>query len=363
MEPSQSNFNRRLHLLRQQLVQQNLQGILVTNPPNVRYLTGFTGSSGICFISEKQAALITDFRYLDQAGQEVKNFSIFIALHALLNVLKEKNLINSGEKIGFETNHLTYALYYKLQGLFPQTTFVPTENLVEQIAIRKDESEIAYLKHAAQIAVKALENMLPHLKAGQKEFEFSAELSYRMRLLGSERDAFEPIVASGWRSALPHGIASDKLIDDGDFVVIDFGAVYRGYTSDMTRTVAMGKASQNMKRIYQIVKDAQQKAIDAARAGISCHALDQIAREYIHQKGFGQYFGHSLGHGLGLDVHSLPRVGAGSETVLEENFVITIEPGIYIPNVGGVRIEDDIVIQKDGCELLTHFPRELLEIE
>jgi len=355
-------FGKRLQHLRQELAQRNLQGLLVTNPVNIRYLTGFTGSSGIAFVSEKQTVFVTDFRYLEQANHEVRNFSVFIGTPTLFDTLKEK-LIDSRGKIGFEARHLSFSLYSTLVDIFPQATFVPTENLIEQIAIRKNESEISILKQAAKIATDALENVLPHLKTGQKEFEFAAELSYRMRLLGSERDAFEPIVASGWRSALPHGIASDKVIDDGDFVVIDFGAVYRGYASDITRTVAMGKASQNMKRIYQIVKNAQQKAIEAARAGISCHALDQVAREYIHQKGFGQYFDHSLGHGLGLDVHSLPRVGAGSEIILEENFVITIEPGIYIPNVGGVRIEDDIVIQKDGCELLTHFPRELLQIE
>ncbi len=363
MASPEDYFEKRLHHLRQKLSRQNLQGLLVTNPINIRYLTGFTGSSAIVFVSNKQVAFVTDFRYLDQAAHEVRNFPIFIGTRTLFGTLKEKKLIDSGEKIGFEAEHLSFSFYSDLNDLFPQTTFVPTKNLVELIAIRKDESEISNLKQAAQMAAEALENVLPHLKAGQKEFEFAAELSYRMRLLGSERDAFEPIVASGWRSALPHGIASEKLIDDGDFVVIDFGAVYRGYASDMTRTVAVGKASPNMKRIYRIVKDAQQKAIDAARTGISCHALDQISREYIHQKGFGQYFGHSLGHGLGLNVHSLPRVGAGSESILEENFVITIEPGIYIPNVGGVRIEDDIVIQKDGCELLTHFPRELLEIE
>ncbi len=363
MASAQHYFKKRLQLLRQKLSQQNLQGLLVTNPVTIRYLTGFTGSSAIAFVSEEQAVFVTDFRYLDQAGQEVQNFSILIGTRTLFDTLKEKKLIPSNQRIAFEANHLTYLLYSKLSDLFPQTAFVPAENLVEQIAIRKDENEISRLKRAATIATEALTTVLPHLRVGQKEFEFSAELSYRMRLLGAERDAFDPIVASGWRSALPHGIASEKTIDNGDFVVIDFGAVYGGYTSDMTRTVVMGKASQNMKRIYRIVKDAQQKAIDAARAGISCHALDQIAREYIHQKGFGQYFGHSLGHGLGLNVHSLPRVGAGSETILEENFVITIEPGIYIPNVGGVRIEDDIIIQRDGCELLTHFPRELLEIE
>ena len=356
-------FLKRLQHLRHMVARQNLQGLLITNPVNIRYLTGFTGSSGIAFVSDEHAAFVTDFRYLDQAGEEVQNFSIFISIHTLLDTLKEKNLIASGAKIGFEAEHLSYSLYSMLNNLFPQTKFVPTEKLVEQLAIQKDESEISFLKQAAKIATEALTNVLPHLKAGLREFEFSAELSYRLRLLGAERDAFEPIVASGWRSALPHGIASEKVIDDGDFVVIDFGAVYRGYASDMTRTVAMGKASPQMKRIYQIVKDAQQKAIDSARAGISCHALDQIAREYIHQKGFGTYFGHSLGHGLGLDVHSLPRVGAGSETILQENFVITIEPGIYIPNVGGVRIEDDIVIQKDGCEVLTRFPKEFLEIE
>ncbi|NOY77125.1 MAG: aminopeptidase P family protein [Calditrichaeota bacterium] len=342
---------------------QGLQGLVITNPVNVRYLTGFTGSSGIAFISDEQAAFVTDFRYLDQAGEEVQNFSIFISTRTLFDTLKEKKLIDSGAKIGFEADHLPYSLYSSLKNLFPQTKFVPTEKLVERLAIQKDETEIVHLKQAAQIATDALTKTLPHLKIGSRERDFSAELSCQVRLLGAERDAFEPIVASGWRSALPHGLASDKVIDDGDFVVIDFGAVYHGYSSDMTRTVAMGKASPNMKRIYQIVKDAQQKAIDSARAGISCHALDQIAREYIHQKGFGPYFGHSLGHGLGLDVHSLPRVGAGSETILQENTVITIEPGIYIPNVGGVRIEDDILIQKDGCEVLTHFPKELLEIE
>jgi hypothetical protein len=213
------------------------------------------------------------------------------------------------------------------------------------------------------IADEALAEVLPLLKPGIRERDLAAELSYRMRLKGAERDAFDPIVASGRRSVLPHGTASLKKIDCGEWVVIDFGAVYQGYTSDMTRTVVVGKATPEMRKVYETVREAQAKAIDAARPGITCHALDQIARDYISQAGYGRFFIHSLGHGLGLHVHSEPRVGAGSNVVLEENFVITIEPGIYIPDLGGVRIEDDVRIQKDGASRLTHFSRELLEIE
>ncbi|GBE26733.1 putative peptidase [bacterium BMS3Bbin03] len=363
MRAGKTDFQKRLSALRQSLRQRRLDSLLVTSRVNVRYLTGFTGAGSICFVSKEQAVFVTDFRYLDQARLDVQDFSIVIAAKTLFDGLKQENVISPSQKIGFEAAHLRYSHYLALIELFPNTSFEPTENMVESIAIRKEPDEISYLAEAANIADSALARVLPFVKAGKKEFEIAAKLSYRMRCSGAEKDSFDPVVASGWRSALPHGMASDKVIDDGDFLVMDFGAVYKGYASDITRTVAVGKASPNMKMIYGIVKDAQQKAIDAARAGMTCDALDRVARDYIHQKGFGQYFGHSLGHGLGLEVHSPPRVGAGSETVLEENFVITIEPGIYIPNVGGVRIEDDIVIQKDGAGLLTHFSRELLEIE
>jgi Xaa-Pro aminopeptidase len=274
----------------------------------------------------------------------------------------EKKLLQPGFKIGFEAEHLSYSFFLQLKTYFTDTEFVPTEKLLENQAMRKDEGEIEWLRQAARIADEALGEVLPLVKPGIRERELAAELSYRMRLKGAERDAFDPIVASGRRSALPHATASEKKLTEGEFVVIDFGAVYKGYTSDMTRTVVVNKATAEMKKLYEAVRQAQAKAIEAARAGITAHALDQVARDNLTQAGYGQYFIHSLGHGLGLHVHSEPRVGVGSDVVLEENFVITIEPGIYIPDVGGVRIEDDVLIRKEGVECLTHFSRELMEI-
>ncbi len=363
MQGTSEGFKQRLKTFRSSLSARQLNGFLVTAQANGRYLTGFTGSDGLCFVTPAAAFFVTDFRYMEQAAKEVASFfDLLFAHQSLFQPLAEKKLLPPLAKIGFEAAHLSYAQFQKLKEWFPETDFVPTEKILEEQAMRKEEAEIALLRQAARMADRALEEVLPLIKPGKKEREIAAELTYRMRLLGSEKDAFEPIVASGIRSALPHGLASDKIIGHNEFVMLDFGAVFHGYTSDMTRTIVVGKASPEMKKMYKTVREAQAKAIEAARPGMSCHELDQVAREHIGKAGYGQFFLHSLGHGLGLQVHSEPRVGSGSEVVLEENMVITIEPGIYIPEVGGVRIEDDIVIRKDGAECLTHFTRELIEI-
>ncbi len=346
------------------LSKRGLDGFLVTERGNVRYLTGFSGSSGLCFVRPDRAYFVTDFRYMEQAAQEVApEFELLFARNTLIQPLEEKKLLPSGAQIAFEAEHVRTSFYFKLKERFPHTHFIPTEKILETQAMRKDEGEIALLRQAARIADEALREVLPLVKIGVTEREIAAELSYRMRLKGADRDSFDPIVASGPRSALPHGLASDKKLAPGELVVLDFGAVYQGYASDMTRTVALGKIGSELRQIYEAVRVAQEKAVRAARPGLTCQALDQVARDSIQQAGYGRYFIHSLGHGLGLHVHAEPRVGTGSETVLEENFVITIEPGIYLPDVGGVRIEDDILIRKNGAERLTKFPREFIEIE
>ncbi|SDM80746.1 Xaa-Pro aminopeptidase [Fictibacillus solisalsi] len=352
----------KLEKLRNGFENHEIDGLIVTSAINRRYLSGFTGSSGVLVISEQEARLITDFRYVDQAAEQANDFEIVrhstSIQETVAAALKEMGI----QKAGFEQDHLTFAGFktYKKYASGVGTELVPVSGLIEKLRLIKDKSEIKILKEAAQIADAAFSHITSYIKPGVTELDVSNELEFFMRKNGADSSSFDIIVASGYRSALPHGRASEKKISEGELVTLDFGAYYKGYCSDITRTVAVGEINGELKTIYETVYEAQARGMQGIRPGMTGRQADALTRDYITEKGYGKHFGHSTGHGIGLEVHEGPSLALHSEVVLEPGMIVTVEPGIYISGLGGVRIEDDAVITKEGNESLTHSPKELL---
>ena len=345
------------------LVKKNkLDALIITKLTNIRYLTGYSGSNGLLVLTPPKAYFLTDFRYTVQARKEVKNSQVIIAERDLLGELVHLPCFKQGMRVGFESAHVTVKTLDKIRELLPSVDFVPTERLVESILVVKDTTEINKIKKACRITDQALADTLKLIKPGVKEKDIALELQYRMIKLGAEGPSFDFIVASGQRSSMPHGRASDRKFKKGDFITLDIGCFSDGYASDITRTYVLGKATVKQKKIYDIVLRAQEAAIAAARPELPAKELDMIARDIINKEGYGDNFGHGLGHGLGLLVHDEPVVNPRSNDILVVGNVITIEPGIYIPNWGGVRIEDDVLIVNGGCKVLTKSPKELIEL-
>jgi Xaa-Pro aminopeptidase len=349
----------KLERLREALEETGIDAILITNEFSRRYMTGFTGTAGVAIVSKKDAVFITDFRYTEQAASQVKDFRIVQHTATLMEEVANQVMNMEIKSLGFEKDHVTYASYELYKHVL-QADLVPVSGLVEKIRLKKTEEEITIIKAACRIADEAFEHIVTYIKPGMTELDVSNELEFFMRKLGASSSSFDTIVASGVRSALPHGVATDKVIELGDFVTLDFGAVYNGYISDTTRTLAVGEPSEKLKEMYQVVLDAQLLALEKVKPGMTGKEADAIARDYIASKGYGEAFGHSLGHGIGLEVHEGPGLSSRSEIVLEPGMIITIEPGIYLPNIGGVRIEDDALVTENGLEKLTHSTKELL---
>lgn len=351
---------RRLQEVRRDLTTLRLDALLVSHIPHVRYLTGFSGSNGLCVITRQKQHFLTDRRYRDQSKAEIEGFEIHVTQIGLIEEVGKRRLLGGKSRIGFESVHTSVEAHSKMRKVFAGSELVPAKSLIENISAVKDDSEIQNIKRAIRITESVFQKLLHLLKPGLTEQDIAAEIGYWHRRYGAEGDAFEPIVASGFRGALPHGRASAKKIKRGEMVTLDLGCCLQGYHSDLTRTVAIGRPSPRAKKIYQVVLDAQCKAIEAARPGIKASALDRVARNVIGRQGFGKYFSHSLGHGLGIEIHEQLRLSAQSKETLRVGNVVTIEPGVYIPGFGGVRIEDDIVVRDDGCEVLTAAPKELI---
>jgi Xaa-Pro aminopeptidase len=353
----------RLKSLRDELKKENMDAMLVRFASNLRYISGYSGSNGLSFITLEDAWFFTDFRYKEQSRQEVNNMQIVVPEKAdLLKALKKCDCVRSGMKIAFEGNRLTFEEYATLSSLFPDVEFVNRAMLLEQLASVKEQVELDALQEAARISDVAFEALLKEIKPGVSERQLDARLSYIMKSLGSEKDSFDSIVASGVNGAKPHHRPGEKCLQKGEFVTFDFGAMHKGYHADITRTVCLGSADAKQREIYDIVLRAQLLSIEGIRAGRTGKEIDAIARNYIGEKGYGEYFGHGLGHGLGLEVHAEPRLSPKYEEKLKANQVVTVEPGIYIPDWGGVRIEDNVIITKDGCINLTTAPKELIEV-
>lgn len=341
------------------LSEHGIDGMLITSAYNRRYISNFTGSAGVVLITNEKAQFITDFRYVEQAGNQAEGFEVVQHKGAIFAEVGEQAKKLGVQKLGFEEQHLSFSEYKDLQSKV-EGELVPVSGAVEKLRLIKSDAEIKILKDAADIADAAFKYILDCLKPGKTELEISNELEFFMRKSGATSSSFDIIVASGARSALPHGVASDKVIEKGDFITLDFGAYYKGYVSDITRTVAVGEPESHLKEIYDIVLESQLRAMDGIKPGMTGKQADAIARDYISEKGYGDFFGHSLGHGIGLEVHEGPSLSFRSETVLEPGMVVTVEPGIYLPRKGGVRIEDDTIITADGNESLTHSTKDLI---
>lgn len=335
-----------------------IEAILITHPPNIYYLSGFLGTSGFLCLTLNTARLYTDFRYLQQASEEAPSFEIikvggsedFSEIGSFLVKSKIKNL-------AIEETHLTVRSYNRLQTAAPEVELIPKSHFVEEIRSIKEEAEVEKIATAANIADQAFQEILSVIKPGMREREVALELEYRLKKGGSSKNPFDFIVASGPRSALPHGVASSRIIGEGELITIDFGAVFDGYSSDMTRTFVLGEPSQKQRDIYKMVSEAQELALTAIRKGNPCRAIDGTVREYFQKKGYASCFGHGLGHGVGLEVHELPVLSPQSNLSLEEGTVFTVEPGLYFEGFGGVRIEDMVVLRSDGPEVLTSSPK------
>ncbi|WP_078391699.1 M24 family metallopeptidase [Shouchella patagoniensis] len=351
-----------IHSLQQKLAENKVDGLLITSGINRRYATGFTGSAGALLLTENEALVITDFRYTEQATEQVSHCKIVKQNGTLAQEIASQAKKLNINCLGFEKNKVTYAEYELYQDLLPEMNLVPVSQLVESLRLIKTEEEIAVMKKAAKIADDAFTHIQGVIKPGVAEIDVSNELEFFMRKQGAVSSSFDIIVASGYRSALPHGVASDKKIEAGELVTLDYGAYYHGYCSDITRTLAVGDISNELKLIYETVRVAQELGMEGIKAGITGKEADSITRNYITSKGYGDYFGHSTGHGLGMEVHEGPGLAKSSDIVLKPGMVVTVEPGIYVPGVGGTRIEDDIVITNEGNQSLTHSSKELIYV-
>jgi Xaa-Pro aminopeptidase len=361
------NFLPRQKKLREQLSSTGLDALLVSHLPNIRYLCGFTGSAGFLLVTESVGVFFTDVRYDTQARDEVKGAKVVIARKGVLTALGEwigaQRKQSKGWTIGIDAEHMTVAERKRLADMLPSGLRLRNAPaLVERARMVKDEAELALIRAAVRLGATLFDRALEVLRPGVKEAEVAAEMEYAARRAGAEEMSFPTIIASGARSALPHGRATGQTIAAGGFVVCDFGVILAGYCSDQTRTVWVGAPSKEAHDAYAAVREAQEASIAAARPGASVGEVDEAARKVLRKAGLGRYFTHSTGHGVGLEIHEAPRVAAGQKEVLQPGMVITIEPGVYFPGKWGVRIEDMVAVGEGGCEVLTPTGKEFLAI-
>ncbi|OIK13795.1 Xaa-Pro peptidase family protein [Bacillus sp. MUM 13] len=349
----------KLQRFRQALENVQADGFLITSTYNRRHMTNFTGSAGVVLISQSEAKFITDFRYTEQAGKQAQGYDIVQHKGSIPEEVAKQAKDMGIKKLGFEQEHLTFSSFKSYENAF-DGELIPVSGLVEKLRLIKTPSEIKILKEAADIADAAFTHIVDFIRPGITELDVSNELEFFMRKQGATSSSFDIIVASGKRSALPHGVATDKVIETGDFVTLDYGAYFNGYVSDITRTLAVGQPSDELKKIYNIVLEAQLRAMAGIKPGMTGKEADALTRNLIDEKGYGEYFGHSTGHGIGLEVHEGPALSLKSDIILEPGMAVTVEPGIYLPGIGGVRIEDDTIVTKEGNEALTHSSKELI---
>ncbi|MET3289671.1 UNVERIFIED_CONTAM: Xaa-Pro aminopeptidase [Brevibacillus sp. OAP136] len=353
-------MTQRLEQLREAFSKHQIDGFLTDNTANRRYLSGFTGSTGTVLVSGKAAKFITDFRYIDQATEQAVGFDIVNNDRAMLKAIAEQVKEFGIKRLGFEKQLVSYGTFDDWSKALEGVELVPTTGIVEELRMIKSEQEVSMIRTAACIADDAYAHIAKFIKPGISELQVAMELEFYMRKQGATSSSFDIIVASGVRGALPHGVASSKVIEQGDMVTLDFGALYKGYVSDITRTLAVGEPSEKMKEIYEIVLRAQLNGVQNIRAGMTGKEADALTRDIIEAAGYGEAYGHSTGHGIGLEVHEQPSLSKASDMVLKPGMMVTVEPGIYVSDLGGVRIEDDVLITETGCEIITKSTKELL---
>ncbi len=345
----------RINALRHEMQQLGIPVMYVSSQENVRYYSGFCGTNGHLVITQDSLTLLTDGRYTEQAEQEAPRFAVRLLSGPISKALAP---YFGGMRVGYESSSLSDDAASKLKVACEGTEWVPLAQFGQSARSVKDESEISAITRACEIADAAFEALLPQIKPGVSERDLRRELEYLMDKFGSERPAFETIVACGVRSSLPHAVPTTQTVSNDDLITFDFGAVYDGYASDITRTVCIG--SPALKHIFEAVLSVQDRLVAAVRPGITCGELDAYQRKLFCDMGLDQYVVHSLGHGVGLEIHEEPRVSPNSETVLVPNMVITIEPGLYLPGRGGVRSEDTVLVTETGAVRLTHTPHHLV---
>ena len=355
------NFEMRLKKLTQKISAEEVDAVLVSKTANLFYFSGFRGDSSVLLIGKNFCKLITDGRYVEQAKFQTKDFEIVQQTEGLYKKIEEEIKSCGIKRLGFEGKVLTFAEYSHLKENLSEVELKSVE--LDELRQVKDAAEISLIRKACAIGDKAFAEILNFITAGVLENEVAAELEYLMKKFGAEKISFETIVASGVRGSLPHGVASDKKIASGEFVTMDFGAIYGGYCSDMTRTIFVGKASEQQQKLYNAVLDAQIYGLEVIKVGKGGKEIDAAVRTKLEQAGLGDYFTHSLGHSLGIEIHEEPRLSKLSKCEsLLENMIVTDEPGVYIEKVGGIRIEDTVLVTAKGAEALTRSPKNLIEL-
>jgi Xaa-Pro aminopeptidase len=342
------------------LAEHDADAALLTSLPDIRWAVGFSGSNGLLVVTREAAHLVTDGRYTVQAAEEVAGAEVHVPGYALIEHVEGEGLLGGAQTVLVQADDLTVAQHLNLEAIFSGLVLRPVTGLLREAVASKSEEEIDAIRRAQAVTEAVFDEVLPFVGPGVSERDLAAEIVYQHLKRGASAMAFEPIVASGVRGALPHARPSGKTLRPGELVVLDMGCVLDGYNSDMTRTVALGDPGEEARAAYAVVLDAQRRATEAVQAGASTKAVDAVARDRIADAGLGEYFSHGLGHGVGLRVHEWPRLSYNTDDVLPENAVVTVEPGVYLPERFGIRIEDLVVARADGPEVLTRTPKDLL---
>lgn len=338
------------------LKRKSLEAIVITSPENLFYFSGFTGGEGMLVFTPEKKYLLVDGRYTIQAKEQAKGFEVIEYKSLPYKIVADMHF----DKIGFEDKTISYNSFKMMTRAMPAVTSIGVSDELNEYRKVKNEEECKIIRRAEAIGDMAFEHILPFIKPGITEREIALELEFFMKKQGASALSFDTIVAVGERSALPHANLTDKKVENGKVVLLDYGCVYQGYCSDMTRTVAVGYADDKTKNIYDIVLNAQTKAIDNIKSGVSAMEIDKMARDIITDAGYGDNFSHALGHGVGLEIHEQPTLSPRSDAILKTGNVVSVEPGIYVEDFCGIRIEDIVIVREDGCENLTHSPKDLI---
>jgi len=354
-------YSSRIENLRQKLTDRGFDAILVVKPENQYYLSGFDGE-GFLLIGEDRHIIFTDFRYVEEARDKSTGAEIIELKYKISPYEKIAQELQSmgAKKVAVEGHYITLKAYEEMKNFFAGIDILSAENMVEDLRTVKDETELNFIKKAQSITDRTFSHILDYIRPGVSEADIALEIEYFIKRSGADGIAFPTIAVSGHRTSLPHGKPSERKLQVGDIITLDFGAKFNGYCSDMTRTIFLGEVDEERERIYNIVLEAQRRAIECIKAGVHCKEVDNAARSFIEKNGFGKNFGHGLGHGVGLEIHGGPRLSPKGDTSLLPGMVVTVEPGIYVEGFGGVRIEDLVIVTDDGCIDLTQSPKDII---